>query len=425
MRRTDSSDNHPGRLTWLIIVLIPILLVALLLTVFVVNNRPPNIVVPTPKMPQPNGYDDFVRATKLIGTIRSPYSDTRPVSSWTVKELEAFVKDNAGATAAVREGLGKECMHPPTRSYFDDAYQHNAGCRELARILTGEAMYYSATGDYGKAVDCRLDCIELGVMMPRGGSLIDHLVGAGIEIIGSKELAPLIAKLGPYALEDAAVRLEQIRKKRTSVCDVMMEEARATTACANEIYSMPENRNLKSISGWFLMADNSLQSFNDIKRNANYGFANKRRAILDTKAFYETMAKRERGHYKGRNTTPVPDNAITRSADGSDMSYILGAPCLFTHGEAILSLLQTEVALRRYRFDHGSYPASLKALTPKYLKKTPIDPFGLGKPLRYKPLNNGQDFLLYSLGPNLRDDGGVQGKWEGENTKGDIVAGKW
>jgi len=52
-----------------------------------------------------------------------------------------------------------------------------------------------------------------------------------------------------------------------------------------------------------------------------------------------------------------------------------------------------------------------------------VDPFG-GRalpPLRYRPTNGGRGFLLYSVGPDMRDDGGVSEKAPGYGP-GDIVA---
>ncbi len=68
------------------------------------------------------------------------------------------------------------------------------------------------------------------------------------------------------------------------------------------------------------------------------------------------------------------------------------------------ALLLTLLALRAYRLDHGAYPAALSALAPNYLKAVPDDPFALSGPLRYK--NLGSKYLLYSVGPDGKDDGG-------------------
>lgn len=60
-------------------------------------------------------------------------------------------------------------------------------------------------------------------------------------------------------------------------------------------------------------------------------------------------------------------------------------------------------ALAGYRADHGSYPAKLADLTPKYVAEIPKDIFADGE-LHYQPQASG--FLLYSVGVNEKDDGG-------------------
>lgn len=70
---------------------------------------------------------------------------------------------------------------------------------------------------------------------------------------------------------------------------------------------------------------------------------------------------------------------------------------------ARLRLLVADVAIRTHRRETGMLPANLAALVPRYLPNVPADPFGRG-PLVYRPGPDG--FLLYSLGPDGRDDGG-------------------
>jgi hypothetical protein len=65
--------------------------------------------------------------------------------------------------------------------------------------------------------------------------------------------------------------------------------------------------------------------------------------------------------------------------------------------------LHVAFALAAYQRDHKTYPKALSALSPKYLDTVPEDLF-TGKPLVYRPAAGG--FLLYSLGPNGKDDGG-------------------
>ncbi|MGO8763981.1 MAG: hypothetical protein ACLQSR_02465 [Limisphaerales bacterium] len=60
--------------------------------------------------------------------------------------------------------------------------------------------------------------------------------------------------------------------------------------------------------------------------------------------------------------------------------------------------------MKRYQLQHGSYPTNLSALVPEFLPDVPRDPVD-GQPLRYRANANGT-FLLYSIGPNAKDDGG-------------------
>ena len=73
-------------------------------------------------------------------------------------------------------------------------------------------------------------------------------------------------------------------------------------------------------------------------------------------------------------------------------------------------------ALERYRLAHGQYPDSLSALVPQFIQPLPHDLIN-GEPLKYRRADRG-GYLLYSIGWNEKDDGGVPGK---TTTEGDWV----
>jgi hypothetical protein len=72
--------------------------------------------------------------------------------------------------------------------------------------------------------------------------------------------------------------------------------------------------------------------------------------------------------------------------------------------------------LERYRLAHGQYPDTLEALVPQFADKLPHDIVG-GQPLNYHRTGDNQ-FVLYSVGWNEKDDGGIPGK---ATTEGDWV----
>lgn len=80
------------------------------------------------------------------------------------------------------------------------------------------------------------------------------------------------------------------------------------------------------------------------------------------------------------------------------------------HSKAMHEATLTIVALLRHRQEKGLYPASLEELIGSgYLQALPCDPYGSGA-LSYRRGNS--DFVLYSLGPDFDDDGGILGETE-------------
>ena len=99
------------------------------------------------------------------------------------------------------------------------------------------------------------------------------------------------------------------------------------------------------------------------------------------------------------------------------------------HGQNSVNMARVAVALERYRLAHGEYPESLDALAPRFIAKVPHDVIG-GQPLKYRRTSDGQ-FVLYSVGWNEKDDGGVVVLQQGfqpreESPQGvDISQGDW
>ncbi|HUL51082.1 MAG TPA: hypothetical protein VLU94_00720 [Candidatus Nitrosotalea sp.] len=78
------------------------------------------------------------------------------------------------------------------------------------------------------------------------------------------------------------------------------------------------------------------------------------------------------------------------------------------HNQTYVNLAFVVCALERYRRAHGQYPESLDSLTPAFAQRLPRDLF-IGQPLKYRRTGDGK-FLLYSVGWNAIDDGGLPAK---------------
>jgi len=74
-------------------------------------------------------------------------------------------------------------------------------------------------------------------------------------------------------------------------------------------------------------------------------------------------------------------------------------------GLASARICAVALALERFRLANERLPKELSELVPRFLPTVPLDPFD-GAPLRYKPLAKG--YVIYSIGPDGRDDGGKE-----------------
>ncbi len=76
-------------------------------------------------------------------------------------------------------------------------------------------------------------------------------------------------------------------------------------------------------------------------------------------------------------------------------------------------------ALERYRLANGQFPERLDALMPRFMAHLPNDVI-TGQPYKYRRTADGR-FVLYSVGWNEKDDGGVPGDTLFDKEKGDWV----
>ena len=93
---------------------------------------------------------------------------------------------------------------------------------------------------------------------------------------------------------------------------------------------------------------------------------------------------------------------------------VKGATAQVATDQAVLAC-----ALERYRLAHGQFPDTLDALVPQFVSRLPHDVIA-GRTLQVPPHADGQ-FVLYSVGWNERDDGGVPGKTLFDDKEGDWV----
>jgi hypothetical protein len=99
------------------------------------------------------------------------------------------------------------------------------------------------------------------------------------------------------------------------------------------------------------------------------------------------------------------------------------APQRSARTQVLVDETRVACALERYRMEHSAFPDTLEALAPHFISKIPNDLFD-GKPLRYIKNADGA-YTLYSIGWNLRDDGGITARTTGNTPHVDLNNGDW
>ena len=135
-------------------------------------------------------------------------------------------------------------------------------------------------------------------------------------------------------------------------------------------------------------------------------------------------------------TLYTDDSALTRELNSGFMPYKILARMLlpaisksalkYAYGQTGVNEAILACALERYRLAHGEFPEKLDALTPTLLARLPHDLIE-GEPLKYRRLAP-DHFLVYSIGWNEKDDGGVPGdikKSTGNTQHPDTTTGDW
>ena len=135
--------------------------------------------------------------------------------------------------------------------------------------------------------------------------------------------------------------------------------------------------------------------------------------------FSPDLARRGDAAVAAEVKSPCPFNLLERVL----MPALGNAARHFAFGQASVALARTALGLERYRLVRAEFPETLGPLAPQFLAAVPADPIG-GQPLKYRR-PAADRFVLYSIGWNETDDGGVQVFEKGASAPLDQKQGDW
>jgi hypothetical protein len=360
-------------------------------------------------LPHPNGYDACALAVSSLPALSSTGTPWGLELGALRKQTTLVRPQLATLSAAVRL--------PYLSPHYDPNYsQQVAPYQWAAAHLAAHSRVELADGRPAAAIDAALDAVELGVKMGRGAGLLNNLVGIRCVAIGQNGAERCVSRLSAKEAHTAGVRLDGILAQLPEPADVVDEERRMSLVWARSVL-----RGKSPIATSRAANGNPTPWVDQLKERALLVVYPKGWGYSQTDHYWRALVAEFRKPYAQRKAPPLTPPEWDPVLGG--MSWSLSSLQFpFARTRAQLRLLRTELALREFRLRHGAHPAKLDELAPECVAVVPVDPFA-EQPLRYR--RQGEGYLLYSVGPDLRDDGGtaISSRTVDASARGDLVAG--
>jgi hypothetical protein len=263
-----------------------------------------------------------------------------------------------------------------------------------------------------------LDCLRLGVDVPRGGPLIHGLVGMAIQSIGLRPMQDLAERLDAPSAMAAAGEMRRLDAQAPSYADTIANEKESMTAMTLQMFGQPGGWR-QFTAGIFHGGSSGAPSAAEIWLALRFSFTPKRQMLDNVRGYMDAMiADAQRPYYARRAPPPLPGDPLSQTMlpvfDQARFRWVAIA--------AQWRITELRLATRAYEQQHGAPPPSLEALVPAYLPALPQDPFA-PRPLVFRRKDAGA--LIYSRGPDGKDDGGKDlGSRVNPDSRGDIVSMK-
>jgi hypothetical protein len=366
--------------------------------------------------------------TSLVEAAPPPVPDAENAAVVFEKAFAVMAANELPSENAEAMRLAREAMKRP-RCRFDLDYTagpamvtpHLAKLRHLARLFSSKALLNAHNGLPDKAAESVGSIFGLARALDEEPLLISNLVGIAISGIGLDALERIEreAPLSDPARREVLKHLAQL-DARGPVTRGLVAERGAVHGYVQAL--IREGR----IPGMGVDPDlqRAMASNPHMIVEENARFLREMTKAIEASRMPSWKALRKFKLIEMRLGSLSPEEA--------PLSAQLFSPVCATHVRGVRLTACRDAAViglscELYKSRHGKYPDKLGRLAPEFLDKLPPDPF-TGRPFVYrrKGEGDGAGFIVYSVGDNLKDDGGVEKRswdkndiaWEGGRVAG-------
>jgi len=320
--------------------------------------------------------------------------------------VRSLLKKNEGALNLARQAtLIEKCRFPLEYEKGPKMLlPHLSKMARLARLLALKAGLQSREGQTDESLKTIQVGLRLGKSLLAEPICISQLVRISINIIVLNEMEMILdqKKTQPTTYEDLIRELDGLEGRRAFTRSLEGERAIWLWAFKEPSMAVEYPGEYRLYGSYLLRPILKMDEVHYLRMMGRIIALSRLpyyQAIARVKDFKKELGDVPRYCYLTRILVPALNNAFVRQ----------------TQSEAQIRAAKLALALKIYKAKKGTYPLSLKALTPEILPQLPQDPF-TGKDYIYR--REGEGFIVYSLGLNLKDD---QGAFERTHWKeGDI-----
>ncbi len=352
-------------------------------------------------------------------------------------KLEEYLEEpgNRQALDKVHQASRMERCQLP---YFGDSSQSViavllpslSGFRWLSKIQVADGRYLETQERYADAADKYFTAMRMGEHVGQGITLIEGLVGLAVWSLADRALADMVLRrpLSAAQLEKLHTELNQrapripttmrgLQGERTfgpGIIDELCSRLGRLPGNTVEMFGAPGDDWFGSFEG----TSNPYDGWGKLELRIGQLIFPDRAIKSHMLDYYDlVLARAERGPRRGAELEFDEEEYISEKIPRWDvfsrtlLPSLSRATVLGERIKADLAALRTMVAIRLHMLKHdGQPPENLHELKARLPEGAMMDPFGDGL-LRYRRTADG--WLLYSVGPDLVDDGGERGKlWD-------------
>jgi len=355
-------------------------------------------------------------------------------------ELAKWLKDNVGPLAKIVAASKRERCYIPLftaesdRIIWDVLFASLVMPRDAARALGIRANLALAESRFKDARNDIIACHRLSTLLGQGPSLLDNLLGLSISDLAS-EATHVLAASEKFPADESRTMLADLAAAEGYPSIVFSIDACARYLLLDATTRLAQDTKLadRELQRSGILSDDFWKEWREIRDAGGLEDVDWNAILTRTNAFVDAMVvamrkptfaeraavvrkleKRIDGfedEAASLLTAPDPGSLPLGKRTkliGSTVLQWFSAPWSYLlqvveRGKTQRSLAELSLALAAYRAEKGAYPAKLADLSPGYVKVIPNDFFS-GKDLIYKPTKDG--YLLYSVGPNMKDDDG-------------------